>query len=206
MELQGRSTTHVFAAFHAHYSRRVCQALYIPANTLVAAESSPGLQKHLKKSFGVRISHLVKDVVDLTSDEVAKCCIHSAKCHAICRSTLPQIDLMTLGPPCQPFTNRRQRSGNTKSTGASAEHPLFALSTSVPLRAIGLWKPRGVILEQVEAFAAEVPESAHGSWLADLQAGLSDLGYCSSAFKLRLSDWITCSRDRFHMVRKSHSQ
>jgi site-specific DNA-cytosine methylase len=171
----------------------------IPVETEFIAEKVKGALKFAMTAFEGSINHAFTDVTDLLAEPLVKCKRHGASCTGVNRSSYQRLDLVTLGPPCQPLSRRRSHSGHTPRTSkTAAQHPDIWLSCDFIISYVEMYRPRGLIIEQVPQFAESAPDVDGGyeSWAAKLQEGLSRLGYSSEMFDLSLDTWIDVARDR----------
>jgi len=83
---------------------------------------------------------------------------HSGHMHCSCISevnirSLPQVDLLTLGVPCEPFSQKRRNQGGIekRKTSGPADHELADMSFW-GLMVVDQCNPRTVVLENVPAY------------------------------------------------------
>jgi site-specific DNA-cytosine methylase len=140
-------------------------------------ETAKRSRAFLDTEFRHRVTHCVSDAMDLLDRGATKCVWHGNSCSGV-SPQCGRLDLMTFGPPCQPFTRKRVKSGKGKQGGAE-EHPDFHLATDSLLQIVDTWRPRGLTIEQVPEFDLEcgIPD---GSWCKYVQKHLAALGYASS--------------------------
>ena len=171
------------------------QALGLPFETVFVAEKMVGARAALTTLTNGKANHTFHDVSCLVDGDFPKCQSHGDMCCGLSPDNV-KLDLVTAGPPCQPFTNRRVKSGKGRS-GSVREHPDVWLTMDFIPAFIAKWRPRGLILEQVKPFCRTDPEDGSGdSWCTTLQKSLAKLGYDSEFFNLDLETWVECVRGR----------
>ena len=124
-----------------------------------------------------------------------RCYLHQKSCPV--PSACPAADFVTVGLPCQPYSNMRS---NRKAVKAH-QHKDFKAMTDF-LECAKLRKPHGGVIEEVMGFCSELESGTFDgdelpkSWAAWLSLKLKELGYWVQALKLDNSDWSVFPRPR----------
>ena len=173
------------------------QALGIDAETILTCECKPKFAKFLEAEHGDRIQHHMSSLSALATKNVTRCSWHGTACPGVAPSALDEerIDILTAGPPCQPYTIKRMRNG-VGACGKVQEHPLFHASWDMLLEVVSIWRPRAIVLEQVPAFDTPTDDGGDDTWCQLFQEALADMGYASEMFMMQLSAWVEVRRDR----------
>jgi len=65
---------------------------------------------------------------------------------------LPQVDLLTMGIPCEPFSHKRRHAGNLRRTQASPSDHQLADMSFWAMMVVDQCNPRTVLIENVPAY------------------------------------------------------
>jgi site-specific DNA-cytosine methylase len=170
----------------------------MPVDVRVLCDKKPSSISFLKQKVGssLRQTCMFDDVEAVTAG-CGHCHFHGGFCNlADKRKNKEKVDLVVLGPPCQPYSWMRH---NRKSMPPH-RHPDFDtifMKTVDYLKAV---RPRCGIMEQVKGFAAELkPEDGDDlprSWLVHFLELISKLGYVSKVFSLDNKVWSEAPRER----------
>jgi site-specific DNA-cytosine methylase len=125
------------------------QALGIPFNIVVAAESKKYAVDFMLANLKDNISHIMTSVDDAIHGS-GYCAVHGRTCEP----KLPdKIDVLVCGSPCQPFSRQREFSGRTPRTSKQCDgHPEFPLTMECVPQAIKRFSPHIWVVEQVTNF------------------------------------------------------
>ncbi len=104
------------------------KALNIDVQILLACDKKPASFRCV--SAHSHAEHFFKNVADVNT-RVGKCLVHPKR--AKCDVPSMRADMAVFGPPCQPHTVNRPRSGATPKTGPTEGHPLRLVMSEVLL-------------------------------------------------------------------------
>ena len=171
------------------------QALGIPFRTLAVAERKKTAQRWLLQHFRPSLGHLFEDNQSVV-DKRGRCVLHGQTCDLAEDAEEEEPDISTNGPPCQPFTRARQRSGNTPRTGSTDRHSDFATVMQQWCEYLTCRRPRSWWLEEVGDIDIRIDAKTGRSYLWLLARQCSKLGYTIKAFKFDHFLWVECPRAR----------
>ena len=106
---------------------------------------------------------------------------------------------MTGGLPCTPFTGLRNQTGTTAKTGRVVDHPAYQTFKSELLEYLKLRSPHFFWIEEVTQVTKINPKTGF-TYLEDLAAECTNLGYSVRATFLDHVSWIDVPRERCFMI------
>ena len=170
---------------HSTYDCCPLQAMGIDYRCLGMADTKKASQKWIQARWGSQIHHLFVDNQAYISAGGGKCLLHGGKCSPDRVSP----DVLVAGLPCRPFTTSRQKSGKTSKTGCATHHPEYNIVMQQFIECLKARNPGGFIVEEVVAFAANVPR-LNTSPLKLFAKDCATLGYSVRAMELDHSSFL----------------
>ncbi len=105
-------------------------------------------------------------------------------------------DMFIAGPPCQPFSEFRPRSGETARTGKPEQHPAFDVTMKELPSLMESRRPKLAIIEQVIGLDASYRLGSPDSFMTELVDKLATIFDAVRVLELNSDVWITMSRPR----------
>jgi site-specific DNA-cytosine methylase len=169
------------------------QALGVPHNILVAADSKKFAVEFVLANLKDSISHMMTSVDDAIHGQ-GYCAVHDR----VCEPKFPDnIDVLVAGPPCQPFSRQREFSGRTPRTSKQCEgHPDYPLTMEFVPQAIKRFSPHVWVVEQVTNFG---DTAANGEpYINTFVANVIKAGFRGGieAIELQCQTWANIARNR----------
>ena len=126
------------------------QALSIPvSSTCICSDKKPTSQDFIRQAWRQRVLHCF-ETMEEHRQGTGRCLMH----RSICTANTCKPDMCVAGPPCQPFSNLRQKNASTGSRLQAAEmHPDFDTSEVHLVAWLAARQPYTAIVEQVSSFA-----------------------------------------------------
>ncbi len=150
-------------------------------------------------------AHVLGDVDDVVQ-QFGECHFHGGAC------VVPhdeRVDLVVLGPPCQPYSAMRANRAQVQPHQHKDFHTIF----DDTINYIRVHRPRGGILENVTGFAKHLKPGFDDdlrplpkSWLLKLLAELETFGYVHRVLKLDSGVWTEAPRERLSCVKTQPTQ
>eukprot|EP00974_Lingulodinium_polyedra_P037952 3638592-Lingulodinium_polyedra.AAC.1 len=136
----------------------------------LACDRKPAAIKFIRRNHK-DVRHLYTDAEQVAKGDFTSCKMCGASCHG------PELrpDLMRLGPPCQPFSRCRTKSGSGQE-GPPRDHAHFETCFVIAKNILMTRRPRGFILEEVLGFADKDKDSGKPFVLV-FQEEVASLGY-----------------------------
>jgi hypothetical protein len=170
----------------------VYKALGIATEAATCCDPKPASQTFVRDNHSV--GHFFAKMSNST-ERSGFCYMHKQLCEMA--DGLHGVDLVTMGTPCQPFTDFRIRNGNTARTKALRSTRSM---TQVP-KLLRERCPRAGIFEQVSTFAE--PDENGNIPLNKFVKMLSEFFDSIRVFKLNANDWVDISRERLSLCIES---
>lgn len=158
----------------------------------MAVDKKDSSRKFIRRNSPT-LPHLYKDAKAVASLDYRGCEI----CGKGCRGPQKQPDLLRLGPPCQPYTTSRCKSG-VGDMGTPREHSQWGTCFDITLQYLNERKPRGFILEEVLGFGHQDKETQQ-PYVVLFQREVKELGYVSRVVELNGFEWSDVQRPRFYV-------
>jgi hypothetical protein len=170
----------------------VMDSLGIQTSTVIGCDSKFAAQRFCIDNVP-GITHLFGCLDDMI-DMAGNCVIHGQSC------SMPshEVDMAVFGPPCQPFSNQRQKSGSSSRTGGVERHPSFYITMVRVVDYIRKHRPKVFIMEEVDAFGDLNDEGRVP--LNDFVLSISRFFAAVRVVNLDLASWVQVSRPRIYLV------
>jgi hypothetical protein len=180
-----------------------CDALGLVVGECVGADLKPASRRFVESNVS-GVIHFFQSLQELTQSR-GHCLMHGSDCTLRAASDGGRRpDFAIFGPPCQPFTRQRARSGTTVRTGCSEAHPQYDVTMRGIVSYIAAHRPLVSIIEQVPAFAA-----MDGNGTVPIESFLRDLQPYVAAVRvveLEQETWVNVCRTRPAMHSNFHRQ
>jgi site-specific DNA-cytosine methylase len=170
----------------------IFRALGAQVGTCIASDVKASAGKFAIENHGSAITHYFESLQEMT-EGVGKCRIHKTTCNIA--TTTP--DMFIAGPPCQPFSQQRYRSGTSSKTSAAKAHPDYQVTFSLIIDHIKKFKPRVFLLEQVPGFGEQQRDGSEP--LREFIRLIGPYFEACRVVELKASTWASISRDRFSL-------
>lgn len=129
--------------------------------------------------------------IDELIDGGGSCLVHKSTCSHISGQ---RPDFAVFGPPCQPFSTQRTKTGNSSKTGSSGRHPSFHVTMKKVPDYVRKYRPHICIVEQVQTFMHVMEDG-----IAPAEVFIQDFGKAFEAVRaveLDASVWLDMQRPR----------
>ena len=165
-------------------------------DVLCACDKKAASHKFVSAAFRNVPTHFFNSLTELVEKEVAYCKSHGRACPV---PTDKHVDLMIIGPPCQPFSKMRpKKEGKEGKQGPATAHPEAHVLKQLAPQILERYNPHGFILEEVPGLQdrtdkKNIDSPTHLQVLID---DVTERGFHVGVYKLDLGTWceLPCER------------
>lgn len=162
---------------------------------VVCCDTKKASQEFISANFRGTVAHMFGQIDDHIAC-VGKCHMPGHTTCSIDASSRP--DILCAGPPCQPWTKQRGKTGASKLTSAAEFHPGFRTTMDKLPALLSARQPLGAIIEEVPGLLS--PNKKSGTSAAEaLVAALSETFAGVEIVQLDSETWGKVSRKRLSL-------
>jgi Holliday junction resolvasome RuvABC endonuclease subunit len=196
--LQSRSLSVASVCSGTGVENFVMQNLGINVGTYVCADVKQASRTFCKNNHS-EITHMFTDLRQLSDPEQVCCTLHPGSSGAqACNAEAFEFDIMFAGPPCQPFTTRRQKTGSSARSGQANVHPDLEVTMQALPELLKTRRPKIAVIEQVLGFGTALPDGTIP--LHTLLAPLKEFYPAVRVVEMSASLWSEVPRDRLSVI------